>query len=242
MSLVYRAQALAPPALEGLAAQVAALREEQSAVRVVFALDTPGASVRRELCAHYKAGRRRTPNVVLGQLRQLPARLAEIGDAAYRSPGFEADDVLATLARQLRDAGQPALVVTCDVDLAALAHGSVNVLCLGRRQGETTLFDAAAVRRRFGIAPQAYGAWLALKGDRGDGMPGVPDLGPKRAAALIRDWHTIDNLLANLARVRPPTVRRALAAHVERIRTNALVLALRDDVELVRCNTTPDTG
>lgn len=231
MSLLYRAQAVAPPALAGLTAHVIALRDEHASTRIVFALDDPAHSERRALCPTYKAGRRRTPNTVLRQLRELPACLARLGGEVYRAPGLEADDVLATLARELREAGDPALVVSADRDLIALAHGSVDVLHLGRPQ--PTRYDADAVRRRFGIPPQRYADWLALKGDRGDGMPGVPDLGPKRAAALIRSWQTIDNLLANLARVKPPSVRAALAAQVGRIRLNARVLTLRDHAELL---------
>jgi DNA polymerase-1 len=124
-------------------------------------------------------------------------------------------------------------VVTCDRDLLALAHGGIEVLLEEQhRSGPGRRYDAAAVTQRIGIDPRLHGEWRALVGDRADGLPGVPDLHPRDAARLIREWGSAGALLAGLRRVRPPALRARLAACTERIALNARVLPLREDVPL----------
>ena len=232
MSLVYRAHHLARPALVGFAAHVEELRRELTATRVAFALDLPTRSFRRELCPDYKRRRRRTPEVLIEQFRELDTCLAKLGGEVHRAAGYEADDVLATLARELRDRDERGVIATCDRDLVALAHGGVEVLHLGQHATGRRRYNAVAVERRFRVTPQQYGSYLALKGTRKDSMPGVPGLDPRDAARLIRDQGSAEAVLDHLSAVQPPTLRRLLAAHADRIRLNARVLRLRDDVPL----------
>lgn len=208
------------------------LRANHRCERTVFALDSREPVFRRELCPGYKAQRRRTPPRLREQLQQLDSALAEIGGAVHRVVGFEADDILATLAARLRAQGDSGLVVSCDSDLLALAHGGVEVLLLGQSAGEGARYDSDAVRRRCGVDAAALVHYRALKGAKADGVPGVPDLHPRDAARLVREHGTVESLLANLASVRPPTLRRLLSQHVEHIRHNARLLALREDVPL----------
>jgi DNA polymerase-1 len=233
MSLIYRAHHLAPPALAGLAAHVEELRRELAAERVAFALDLPDPSFRRDLSPGYKSRRRRTPRALVEQLPRLDACLTDLGGEIHRAAGYEADDVLATLARELRERGAPGVVATCDRDLIALAHGGIEVLHLGQHRDGRRRYDAIAVERRFGVTPQQYGSWLALKGKGKDGVPGVPGLHPRDAARVVREWGSAEAVVEHLAAVRPPTLRRLLAAHADRIRHNARVLGLRDDVPLL---------
>lgn len=232
MSLVYRAHHLAPPALTGFVAAVQALRVELGATRVAFALDVPTRSFRRELSPGYKSRRRRTPRVLIEQFGRLDACLADLGGEVHRVAGYEADDVLATLARELRERGERGVIATCDRDLVALAHGGIEVLHLGQHTDGRRRYRAVNVEGRFGVTPQQYGSWLALKGTRKDSMPGVPGLDPRDAARLIREHGSAEAVLDRLSAVRPPTLRRLLASHAERIRLNARVLQLRDDVPL----------
>ncbi|MEM7203962.1 MAG: 5'-3' exonuclease H3TH domain-containing protein [Planctomycetota bacterium] len=232
MPLVYRAHHLNPPALTGLAAFVDEMRAKVGATRVVCARDTPAPSFRRELSGVYKANRRRTPQAILAQMPDLDACLAGVGAEVYRVPGFEADDILATVARELRERAERGLVVSCDRDMVALAHGGIELLLLWQHRRGERRFDERTVRRRFGVHPSLFGEWLAFKGDKGDGVPGVPGLHPRDAARLVTEWGSAAGVLENLGSVRPPTLRRLIETHAERIRANARVLPLRDDVPL----------
>jgi len=231
-SLVYRAHYVAPPALLGFTAHVESLRKKWNASRVVFAVDLPKPTFRSKMCEHYKAGRRKTPRALVDEFQKLHAHLETLDGEFYFKAGFEADDILATLAKELRARGERGLVASGDRDLVALAYGGIEVLIIGRYHRDTTCYDAAAVERRFGVKPQQFSDWLALNGDRADSMPGVPGLGPKVAARLLRQWGTVGELLEHLDGVQPPGVRRQVEQHAERVRLNARVMALRDDVPL----------
>ena len=150
----------------------------------------------------------------------------------FRVPGFEADDVLATLARELRASDRETLVVSGDRDLLQLARGSVEVLFMGRRGKDALLYDEHAVQARFGVPVERLPAYIGLVGDPSDNLPGVPGIGPGTASKLLRDAASSAELLSRLEAVKPERLRRALELHREQIILNEKLARLRDDVEL----------
>ena len=149
-------------------------------------------------------GREDLPDELQAQVPVLLDILAALGLAVIGAPGFEADDVAATAARQAAESGEDVLVATGDRDLYALideagpGRGAVRVVWTGRGVAKATVVDAAEVRQRYGVPPHAYADMAALRGDPSDGLPGVPRVGEKTAAALIARFGSVEGLLRAL--------------------------------------------
>lgn len=195
MSLLFRSFWALPPmetstgvptgALYGLSSLLLKLLREHEPRALALALDLPRPTFRHEALPTYKSSRARAPDPLRAQLARVPELIEALGVPAHAVPGFEADDVLATLARHGREQGLPVLVVTGDTDLLQVARGSVAVWFVGRRQSDAVRYDEAAVRARYGIDPERLPAYKALVGDRSDDLPGVPGIGKKTATRLV---------------------------------------------------------
>src|SRR5262249_14968542 len=161
---------------------------------LAFALDAPVRTFRAERYPEYKAGRPRAPTELAQQLERLPRLLAAFGVPVFCVPGFEADDVLATLARLLAAPGRDVLIASGDRDLLQTVGERVRVLFLGRRGQEAEIYDLARVETRFGVPPRQLPSLSALVGDASDNLPGVPGVGPRTAAALVTEFGSIAEL------------------------------------------------
>jgi len=241
MSLVYRSFFALPPmstargeptsALYGFGAVVLKLLREQRPRGCAVALDGPRATFRHVAFAGYKASRPPAPTPLSRQLGRLPELLNALGFPVFVSPGFEADDVLATLARELRQGASP-LVVTGDLDALQCAIGRARVHVVGRGATAGRTYDDAAVWARFGVSPAELPDWKALAGDPTDEIPGVPGIGAKRASALVRRFGGVARLLARIDEVQPASLREAIAARAAEVALWRDLARLRDDVPL----------
>lgn len=219
-------------ALYGFSALVLKILREQRPKTLSFALDAPARTFRAEKYPEYKAGRPKLPSDLGVQLARLPELIAAFGVPSLCAPGFEADDVLATVALRLNAAGGRVLIVSGDRDLLKLASDSVNVLFVGARGKDATLFDGAAVTARFGVPPDKLATWFALVGDNSDHLVGVPGIGPTTATKLVLEHGNVATLLERLDAVTPERTREAIAGAAERLRMNEELATLRLDVPL----------
>jgi DNA polymerase-1 len=219
-------------ALYGFSVLLLKLLREQPGAEVCFALDTGRPTFRHQAFQPYKAQRQRAPSPLVEQLRRLDQLLEAVGAPVLGSPGFEADDVVATVAAGLRSAGRPALVVSGDRDLLQLAHGSVRVQFVGARGTDAVTYDEAAVLERFGVPPVRLPSFVALVGDLSDNLPGVPGIGPGTARKLLRDREDVEQLLREVASLRPPRIGELLLEHAEQIRRTEQLARLRSDAPL----------
>jgi DNA polymerase-1 len=219
-SLLYRAFFALPPmstvageptsALYGFAALVLKMLRQERPRGAAFALDRPGETFRRKAFAGYKANRPVAPPPLARQVAGVGALLDAFAFPSFAAAGYEADDVLATLASELRAEGEAPLVVTGDLDLLQCATGNGRVHVVGRgTEGRT--YDEAAVWARFGVAPAELPEWKALAGDITDEIPGVPGVGAKTASALVRRFGTVAGLLARIEEIEPASLRQAVA-------------------------------
>jgi DNA polymerase-1 len=241
-SLAYRAFFAVPPmtttrgeptgALYGLSALLLKLLRERRPKGFGAALDAPAATFRHAAFAGYKASRPRAPTPLGRQLQRLPALLDAFGAPTFTAPGFEADDVLATLARQLAAAGEELLIVTGDLDALQCATGRTRVHVVGRGAAAGRTYDEAAVWARFGVAPAELPDWKALVGDVTDEIPGVPGVGSRRAAQLVRRFEGVEGLLARTDEIEQAPLRAAIVARADDLRLWRDLARLRDDVPL----------
>jgi DNA polymerase I len=219
-------------ALYGFSVLLLKLLRESPGASLAFAVDTPKATFRHELFGDYKGQRDAAPDDLRAQLRRLPPLLEALSVPVIGVPGFEADDVLATLAKRARDGGESVLVVSGDRDLLQLAHGGVRVHFIGRRGEAPTTYDEAAVTERFGLPPSRLPAYVALIGDASDNLPGVPGIGPAAARRLLTRFGSAREMLDHVGEVDTERLRSLLGANAAQIALMEELARLRDDVPL----------
>src|SRR5262249_55129292 len=149
-----------------------------------------------EQYAEYKAGRTEAPDEFKQQLGLIREVLDTLAIPVVEVVGHEADDALATLARRAADEGMHAVIVTADRDFFQMVRPGIEVMFNRRGISDIVRYDVAAVTERFGLPPEKYLDYVALKGDTSDNIPGVPGVGEKTASALIQQFGSVEELLA----------------------------------------------
>lgn len=195
---------------------------------VVFDLGAPHE--RLQLLPSYKAQRPPTPPDLSAQLPAIREMLAAMRVPVVERDGEEADDIIATLACQAAAAGQPVLIASNDKDFAQLVNAQIKLL-QASAQGDVIL-DTAAVQAKYGVRPSQFVDLLSLIGDKVDNIPGVPGIGEKTALDLLRQFDSLDALLARVSEVERPKLRESLQANIEQIHRNRQLVKLRLAVEL----------
>jgi DNA polymerase I len=220
-------------AVYGLCTLLLKFTREHRPHALSFALDAAGPTFRHRLYPAYKAGRPALPDQLGAQLALLDELIAAAGVPAFRVPGFEADDILATLARRLVSDGCEVLIATGDRDLLQLVSDRVRVLFLGARGKPARLYDLAAVWARFGIEPRRLPSYAALIGDPSDNIPGIAGVGAQTARRLVGDHGSIDGIFAALSELKPE-LRATLTAHQADLVRNEGLIRLCEDLDLGR--------
>jgi DNA polymerase-1 len=199
---------------------------------IAVAFDLPQPTFRHELVADYKAGRSEAPDILRQQMGLVRQVVEALRIPILELPGFEADDVIATLATQARDRGDDVLVVTGDRDVYQLVEDPhVRVLYNVRGVSDYRNYDEAGIKERTGVMPVDYPQYAALRGDPSDNLPGVPGVGEKTAAKLINEYGDLDGIFANLDKL-TPKLRENLAAAEEQVRRNATATPLVRDAPI----------
>ncbi len=243
MSLAFRAYFALPAdlattdgrvtnALHGFVSMLVNLVRDHRPSGMAIAFDLPGGTFRDELVEAYKAGRAETPAELYPQFEMIRAVADALAIPVVTADGYEADDVLATLATEARDRGHDAVVVTGDRDAFQLVEDPhVRVLYNRRGVSDYALYDEAGIEERTGVRPERYPLLAALRGDPSDNLPGVPGVGEKTAAKLVNQYGTVDALVAHLDDL-TPKLRERLAANEGRVRANLEVIPLVRTVPL----------
>jgi DNA polymerase-1 len=167
---------------------------------VAVAFDVHAPTFRHEMYADYKAGRHAMPDELRAQMPVLKELLHTLGIKTVEKAGWEADDILGTLAEACRNNGNECFIATGDRDSLQLAHGGVKVLLARTKMGQaaTDIYDEKAIDEEYGVTPAELIQVKALQGDSSDNIPGVAGVGAKTALDLIQKYHTIDYIYENL--------------------------------------------
>src|SRR3989440_4550112 len=188
---------------------------------IACAFDRPEPTFRHQLVEDYKGGRAEAPDILRQQMGLVRQVVEVLRIPVLEIAGYEADDVIATIATQIRDRGDDVVVVTGDRDEYQLVEDPhVRVLYVRRGVSDYAEYDEAGIKERTGVTPTDYPQYAALRGDPSDNLPGVPGVGEKTAAKLINDYGDLDGVFANLDKL-TPKLRENMAAHEARVRKNA---------------------
>ncbi|MEM8925341.1 MAG: DNA polymerase I [Actinomycetota bacterium] len=199
---------------------------------LAVAFDRPEPTFRHEQVETYKANRSAAPDILRQQMGLVREVLDVLRLRQIDLAGYEADDILATLAGQAAAAGHDVLVVTGDRDSFQLvADPHVKVVYNKRGVSDYALYDEDGIEERTGVRPAQYVQYAALRGDTSDNLPGVPGVGEKTAAKLINKYGGIDGLYEHIDE-QTPKLRENLAAHEDEVRINTVVMELTRDVPL----------
>ena len=168
---------------------------------VAIAWDERAPTFRHTAYDGYKATRHGMPEELAQQMPVLKELLTDLGFVQVSKAGWEADDILGTLAAACEAAGGTTLLATGDRDSLQLVDDATTVLLATNK--ETIPMDPAAIREKYGIDdPQLVRDILALWGDASDNIPGVPGIGEKIACKLVREWGTVENILDNVSKIK----------------------------------------
>jgi DNA polymerase-1 len=254
-SLVYRAFFALPEtiatskgqptnAIFGFASMLVKILTEHGPKSTVVVWDA-GMSGREKVSADYKAQRTSRPDLLREQWPHMEPLVDAFGYRNVKVDGYEADDVIATLAERAREQGIDVTIVTGDRDAFQLIEdsedgkGGIKVMATSRGITETKLYDRQAVIDRYGIPPESIPDFYGLKGDTSDNIPGVPGIGDKTASDLLQRFGDLDTVLASVDEISGAKRKENLTNHADDARmSRQLATAVRDvdlDIDLEEC-------
>lgn len=211
------------------------------------AFDTAEPTFRHKQYDDYKANRPSMPEDMVPQLARVDELLSALRVKRFSAEGYEADDLIGTLAKKATEEGKNVLLVTDDKDFCQLVSDRVRILSLPRAGKGEMILDKEGVRKKLGVPPEQVIDYLALVGDSSDNVPGVKGVGPKTATRLLASFSNLDELYANVDSVKPERIRRLLLEHKDTayLSKNLVTLDLDAPIdlefeELRRCS--PDRG
>ena len=218
-------------AVYGFTSMLVKLLRDEEPTHVAVAWDLSGPTFRHEEYADYKDGRSETPPDFPSQVPLTQDLMRLIGVTNLSAPGFEADDVIATLAHQGEEAGMEVLIASGDRDAFQLVTDSCTVLYPGKSLSDLRRMDPAAVQDKYGVPPERYRDLAALVGEKADNLPGVPGVGPKTAAKWITKYGSVDELIARADELTGKAGQN-LRDHLDDVLRNQRLNLLATDVEL----------
>lgn len=235
---VYRAFFALPPmtrpdgtpiqAVYGFCNMLLKLMQDHSDASIVVVFDTGKPSFREKVYADYKAQREAPPPEMQVQFPIVRQAAEAFGLPIVEVEGFEADDVIAAIARRARKADREVVIVSSDKDLMQLIGDGIAMWDPMKNRP----IGPEEVRERFGVGPEKVRDVLALAGDASDNVPGVPGIGMKTAAQLIEQFGSLEALLARLDDIKQPKRRQALIENADRARLSYELVGLAEDVPL----------
>ncbi|KAA3638863.1 MAG: DNA polymerase I [Armatimonadetes bacterium] len=241
-SLAYRAFYALPPdlatpsgqvtnAVFGFTSMLIKLLDEESPDAIAVAWDRKEKTFRSERYADYKATRETAPDIFRSQVPLIKEVLEALKIPQVSVAGYEADDVIATLTKRGREFGYSVMVVTGDRDAFQLSSDDITILYTRRGISDTVHATPSWIHERYGIDPERYVEYAALRGDTSDNLPGVPGVGEKTAAKLINAYPTLEDLFTSLGD-QSPKLRENLAGSRDQVLLNRELMTMIDEVPM----------
>ena len=185
-------------AIYGFATMLLSLLSSEKPTHVAVAFDVSRKTFRSEIFPDYKANRAKTPDEFRSQMSYLHELVAAFGITTFEVEGFEADDIIATIAKQAEREGAEVLICTGDRDSFQLVNAKTTVLYPKRGVSDLSRMTPEAVQEKYGMSPEQYPDFAALRGDPSDNLPSVPGVGEKTAARWVVEYGSLHELIANI--------------------------------------------
>ncbi|WP_096459914.1 DNA polymerase I [Corynebacterium suranareeae] len=218
-------------AVYGFLSMLSTLLKEEQPSHIAVAFDVGRKTFRTDMFPAYKAQRDAAPPEFKGQVEILKEVLATLGITTIEKMDFEADDVIATLSVAAKPLGFNTLIVTGDRDSFQLVNDTTTVLYPMKGVSVLHRFTPEAVQEKYGLTPQQYPEFAALRGDPSDNLPNIPGVGEKTATKWIVQYETLDNLLDHADEIKGK-VGDSLRERIEQVRMNRKLTEMVKDLEL----------
>lgn len=215
-------------AVFGFTNMLVKLLREYNPTYIAVAFDRKGPTFRHEAFMDYKAQRKPIPEALIPQIPIIKEIVRGLGIQTVEKEGFEADDLIGTLAVRWADEGGRVVIVTGDKDMLQLVTDRIVVIDTMKDK----CYDVSAVRERFGVEPRQVAHILALTGDASDNIPGVPGIGPKNAERLIQEFGTVEHLLDSIDKVKNARAKVNLRQYADQARMSLELVRIRTDVDV----------
>ena len=193
-----------------------------------------GDTGRKTVYADYKAQRSSRPDLLKEQWPHLEPLVDAFGYKNLRAEGYEADDVIASIAERAKHADPPipVMVVTGDRDAYQLVDDGVRIMTTSRGITDTKVYDRDGVVDRYGIPPELVPDFIGLKGDTSDNIPGVPGIGDKTAADLLQKFGSLENVLSSIDEISGAKRKQNLIEHADDARVSKQLATAKRDIEI----------
>ena len=218
-------------AVHGFVSMFLSLLENERPTHVAVAFDLPGGTFRTEQYAEYKGTRDETPQPFLGQVELIQEVLEAMGVRAITAPGYEADDILATLATSAQTEGMEVLICSGDRDSFQTVTDRCTVLYPVKGVSTLRRMTPVEVEERYGVTPERYPHLAALVGETSDNLPGVPGVGPKTAAKWLNLYDGLDGVIAHADQIKGKA-GQSLRDHLDEVMRNRRLNHLLTDLDL----------
>lgn len=193
-------------AIYGFTTMLLKIVREKKPEAIAVSFDTPAPTERHILFGEYKAKRRETPPDLVLQLPLIRKLTSALNIGVFELPGYEADDIIGTIARKAASAGAEVFIVTADKDMLQLVTDSIRIY----DPMKDRLLDVAYVKEKFGVGPERVTEFMALTGDASDNIPGIKGIGEKTARELLEAFESLDDLLDHPERIKKDRLRRMI--------------------------------
>ncbi len=227
---LHRSDGMLTNALYGYLLTLRNLFQEYHPKEMIVAFDLPEQTFRKDLYEAYKANRVEPPEDLVAQIPYIKEATDLLGITQFELPGYEADDLIGTIAKQLEEEGKGAIVVSADKDLLQLVNNKVSVLRQTPRSNQ--LYGEKEVQNRFGVSSEQLVDYFALMGDSSDNIPGVPGIGEKTARDLIQQFGSLESLYDNLDQVKGKKRKETLEKNREMAYLSRQLVEIKRDVDL----------
>ena len=199
---------------------------------IAIAFDTAAPTFRHKQYAQYKATRQKAPPTLYEQMPLVRKMAKAFGIPIFELDGFEADDIIGTLAKKAEKHGFNVDIVTGDLDTLQIINDKIKVLATRKGLSDIVTYDADEVKNRFGITPEQMVDFKSLKGDASDNIPGIKGIGEKTATDLLQKFGTLENLLKNVDQVESPKLREKIKMGIKDARESKELATIVTDVPI----------
>lgn len=190
--------------------------EEPDVLAVAF--DSAKPTFRHEQFTDYKADRQKMPDELAVQFPVIKELLQTMEIPIFEKGGYEADDILATLAKQAENDGYQVRIVTGDHDAYQLISDKISIMTTKKGISDIVIYDSSNILSKYGVPPQKIPDFLGLKGDTSDNIPGIPGIGEKTAAKLLQEFDSLEDILDNMNKIKPARIQELIRKHQEEAR------------------------
>jgi len=215
-------------AIYGFTTMLMKIIREKKPDGIVVSFDSPVPTERHRLYEAYKAHRPETPADLIKQVPYIKKIISAFNIAIFEMPGYEADDILGTIAEKAASEGMDVFIVTGDKDMLQLINNKVKVYDPMKER----VFDEVFVREKFGVGPERITEFMALTGDSADNIPGIKGIGEKTAKELLTEFKSLDDLLENTGSIKKEKVRALVSGSVDLVKLSRKLATLDTSVPL----------